>query len=162
MQRVGKPVLHSFAFVDFETVTHATQALIEPRNGRLLGRALQLEFAGVDAVRRGASRDLLPDYVPTTRRRRRAGDDARGDANGVGGDAAGTPSTHPAPAEDGPAAWPERDRAALPKQQQAAPARRSQGKARAGVRLRPGAANAQAPRQQYAIRPSEGKRTTFD
>lgn len=110
-----------FAFVDFDSAHHATAALIEPRNQRLLGRELVLQFAGIDAIRRGASRDLLPDYVPG-RRRRRGGGEKAGEA---GGEDTQPPPTAPA-------------------------------------RARPGAANAAAPRQTYAIVPSSGTRVTFE
>ncbi|PWN48834.1 hypothetical protein IE53DRAFT_306582, partial [Violaceomyces palustris] len=43
-----------FAFIDFHTPAHATRTLIDPRNSYLDGRKLILQFAGADAVRRGA------------------------------------------------------------------------------------------------------------
>ncbi|KNZ76064.1 Nucleolar protein 13 [Termitomyces sp. J132] len=43
-----------FAFVDFKTTEDATAALINPKNHRLNGRDLVVEYAGPDAVRRGA------------------------------------------------------------------------------------------------------------
>ncbi|TRM67891.1 hypothetical protein BD626DRAFT_480109 [Schizophyllum amplum] len=43
-----------FAFVDFETKELAEEALINPKNHHLNGRALQVQFAGAEAVRRGA------------------------------------------------------------------------------------------------------------
>ncbi|KAK7033569.1 Nucleolar protein 13 [Paramarasmius palmivorus] len=49
-----------FAFVDFSSTEYATSALINPRNHRLNGRQLVVEYASTDAVRRGASKDLLP------------------------------------------------------------------------------------------------------
>lgn len=42
-----------FAFVDFTSIDHATSALVNPRNHRLNGRDLVVEFASADAVRRG-------------------------------------------------------------------------------------------------------------
>ncbi|KAF8138790.1 hypothetical protein EV363DRAFT_1522492 [Boletus edulis] len=42
-----------FAFVDFTTIDHATEALVNPRNHRLNGRDLVVEYASPDAVRRG-------------------------------------------------------------------------------------------------------------
>ncbi|WFC96105.1 Nucleolar protein 13 [Malassezia brasiliensis] len=142
-----------FAFVDFVSTTDATKALLEPRNGRLLGRTLQLEYAGVDAIRRGASRNLLPDYVPTPRRRRapKASEDA-----GVGApapaDARGDASTDAT--SDAPDAGPGARGPPEP--------RRVPGKPRGPSRMRPGAANAAAPRQHYAIQPAAGKRITFE
>lgn len=46
--------LPSFAFVDFFTPAHATATLIDPRCTRLDGRDITLQYAGADAVRRGA------------------------------------------------------------------------------------------------------------
>ncbi|KDN36920.1 hypothetical protein K437DRAFT_259972 [Tilletiaria anomala UBC 951] len=44
-----------FAFLDFHTTAHATATLIDyPRCYRLLGREIILQYAGADAVRRGA------------------------------------------------------------------------------------------------------------
>lgn len=129
-----------FAFVDFDSASLATKALIEPRNGRLLGRLLQIEFASSDAVRRGASKDLLPDYVPERRRRR-----SRSTFND----------------EDiKENALEEQDHDAAQEDNHTAP--RRPGASRAPRRVRPGAANASAPRQNYGIVPSEGKRTTFE
>ena len=129
-----------FAFVDFDSASLATKALIEPRNGRLLGRLLQIEFASSDAVRRGASKDLLPDYVPERRRRRSRStfndDDIKENA------------------------LEEQDHDAAQEDNHTAP--RRPGASRAPRRVRPGAANASAPRQNYGIVPSEGKRTTFE
>ncbi|WFD20110.1 Nucleolar protein 13 [Malassezia caprae] len=130
-----------FAFIDFDSAAQATKALIEPRNARLLGRTLQLEFAGVDAVRRGASKDLLPDYVPG-RRRRRPTQDAQAPPRDPSPSVPDTPEEAEPAATDAPTA--------------------SRRKASAPRRLRPGAANASAPRQSYGIVPSEGKRTTFE
>lgn len=144
-----------FAFVDFASTTEATQALLEPRNGRLLGRSLQLEYAGVDAIRRGASRNLLPDYVPTPRRRR---------APKPSDDAVDSEASAPADASaDAPAdAEPDASDAGLGARGSQGPPRRVPGRSRGPTRLRPGAANAAAPRQHYAIQPSAGKRTTFE
>lgn len=43
-----------FAFVDFHSPAHATASLIDPRNYRLDGRELKIEYASAEAVRRGA------------------------------------------------------------------------------------------------------------
>lgn len=50
-----KPTL-SWAFVDFHTTVQATAALIDPRNHSLNGRALVVEYASAEAVRRGGGR----------------------------------------------------------------------------------------------------------
>jgi len=46
-----------FAFVDFISAEHATAALINPRNHKLNGRQLVVEYASPDAVRRGGHRE---------------------------------------------------------------------------------------------------------
>lgn len=129
-----------FAFVDFESASLATKALIEPRNGRLLGRMLQLEFASSDAVRRGASKDLLPDYVPERPRRR----------------------SRPVITEENMKESDAEDQARYAHYKDNDTVPRRQLGPRAPRRVRPGAANAAAPRQNYGIVPSEGKRTTFE
>lgn len=50
-----------FAFVDFHTPTYSTASLIDPRNYRLDGRELTIQFAGADAVRRGAPKSAIRD-----------------------------------------------------------------------------------------------------
>lgn len=140
-----------FAFVDFDSAALATKALIEPRNARLLGRTLQLEFAGNDAVRRGASKDLLPDYIPTRRRRRSSHPAASDEGAAVASESAdqSVSNTHQvADHHDAP-----------PENATTTSRRRAPGPPR---RVRPGAANAAAPRQHYGIVQSEGKRTTFE
>jgi RNA recognition motif-containing protein len=44
---------HRFAFVDFETIDQATNVLVNPKNHRLDGRTLTVEYASVEAVKRG-------------------------------------------------------------------------------------------------------------
>lgn len=43
-----------FAFVDFHSPAYATATLIDPRNGFLDGRQLIVQYAGAEAIRRGA------------------------------------------------------------------------------------------------------------
>ncbi|CAO1618962.1 unnamed protein product [Parajaminaea phylloscopi] len=47
-----------FAFVDFHTPAHAAASLVDPRNYRLDGRELKVEFASAEAVRRGAPKSF--------------------------------------------------------------------------------------------------------
>jgi RNA recognition motif-containing protein len=42
-----------WAFVDFTSIEHATAVLINPKNYRMDGRKLVVEYASADAVRRG-------------------------------------------------------------------------------------------------------------
>lgn len=74
----------SFAFIDFESAAHATASLIDPHNYRLDGRELKMEFAGVDAIRRGASKDLL-----TAAQREGGGHGIRGGGRGGRGGSRG-------------------------------------------------------------------------
>ena len=46
-------ISNSWAFLDFVDITEATAALTNPRNHRMNGRDLKLEYASPDAVRRG-------------------------------------------------------------------------------------------------------------
>ncbi|PWN34328.1 uncharacterized protein FA14DRAFT_161758 [Meira miltonrushii] len=48
-----------FAFVDFHTPSYATATLIDPRNGHLDGRELILQYAGAEAIRRGAPKGKM-------------------------------------------------------------------------------------------------------
>jgi len=94
----------------------------------------------MDAVRRGASRELLPDHAPPRRRRRddhvyQEGEEAAADEAPDTGTATEAVETE-----------------VQLKRRKVQPVRR----------MRPGAANAAAPRQAYSIVPSAGKRTTFD
>lgn len=50
-----------FAFVDFHTPSYATATLIDPRNGHLDGRELILQYAGAEAIRRGAPKGKMGD-----------------------------------------------------------------------------------------------------
>lgn len=43
----------SFCFLDFESTAHATAALIHPANHHWNGRDLSVQYASIDAVRRG-------------------------------------------------------------------------------------------------------------
>jgi hypothetical protein len=64
----------SFAFVDFATTEHATSVLVNPKNHFLNGRKLVLEYAGADAVRRGASKmKIKREEGATLPRRQKAG-----------------------------------------------------------------------------------------
>jgi len=44
-----------WAFVDFTSIEHATAALVNPKNHRLDGRNLVVEYASAEAVRRGGA-----------------------------------------------------------------------------------------------------------
>ncbi|KAG6830503.1 hypothetical protein H0H92_000344 [Tricholoma furcatifolium] len=58
-----------FAFIDFTTIEHATAALINPKNHQLNGRKLVVEYAGAEAVRRGAPKGQRePGSAPARKR----------------------------------------------------------------------------------------------
>lgn len=52
-------ILFSFAFIDFFSPAYATASLIDPRNSKLDGRELLLQYAGADAIRRGAPKGQI-------------------------------------------------------------------------------------------------------
>ncbi|KAF8897873.1 hypothetical protein BD779DRAFT_1608361 [Infundibulicybe gibba] len=58
-----------FAFIDFLTTEYATEALINPKNHSLNGRKLVVEYAGADAVRRGAPKPKRDQDAPSKPRR---------------------------------------------------------------------------------------------
>lgn len=57
-----------FAFVDFHSPAYATATLIDPRNGQLDGRELIVQYAGAEAIRRGAPKGKISDH-PQDRKR---------------------------------------------------------------------------------------------
>lgn len=48
-----------FSFVDFHSPAYATATLIDPRNSHLDGRELILQYAGAEAIRRGAPKGKM-------------------------------------------------------------------------------------------------------
>lgn len=58
-----------FAFVDFTTTEQATSVLINPKNHLLNGRKLVVEYAGADAVRRGAPKAKREEWVASPKKR---------------------------------------------------------------------------------------------
>ncbi|KAG8788219.1 hypothetical protein FRC15_005389 [Serendipita sp. 397] len=60
-----------FAFVDFKEVQYAVDALTNPRNHSLNGRALVVEYASPDAVRRGEIINSKTTAAPRSRASRR-------------------------------------------------------------------------------------------
>ena len=147
-----------FAFVDFTSIEHATEALINSRNHRLNGRDLVVEYASPDAVRRGGGprnpkgdRDqksrsgsgrapqkgsVNVPYTKQQRRPRHAGQEVGVEAAEIQAEATTTT----------PRSWPDR----------AGHDRRPHTR-----RARPGAALADAQRQSAAILPSQGQKIVF-
>ncbi|KAF5388410.1 hypothetical protein D9615_000654 [Tricholomella constricta] len=58
-----------FSFVDFTSIEHATASLINPKNHHLNGRKLVVEYAGAEAVRRGAPKVKREEGSAPPRRR---------------------------------------------------------------------------------------------
>ena len=154
-----------FAFIDFATTEQATAALINPRNHRLDGRKLVLEYASADAVKRSGlhrdkddkssedrgerkSKKSRPDKqtrisMKEASRAALSGEDFVTIINGTNVDKTNEPSDSP-----------KRKRGQQPRDgrsQQDRPKRRA----------KPGAALAQAQREKVAIVPSQGTRTLF-
>ncbi|KAG2013138.1 single-stranded DNA binding protein [Coprinopsis cinerea AmutBmut pab1-1] len=72
-----------FAFVDFSSIDNATSALINPKNHHFNGRDLKVEYAGADAVRRGAAKHLLPGIAAASKdKSTRMSNGKKGEAGG--------------------------------------------------------------------------------
>jgi len=132
-----------WAFLDFMDVSEATAALTNPRNHKMNGRDLKLEYASPDAVRRGGQllsakdveRPRKKPRVETSRNSQRE-DSQRHDPEG----------------EEAP-------------QQENGNAPQRERRVRVGrdgkTRPRPGAALAMAKRENVAIVESEGQKIKF-
>ncbi|KAI9513352.1 hypothetical protein F5148DRAFT_295223 [Russula earlei] len=148
-----------FAFVDFTSTKHATAALIHPKNHQLDGRGLVVEYASADAVRRGGGGGHRPKKISTevsgeghagVRRKRRDPEvDDRADEK-----ARSTATTTRAQSHE------EKSTAAGGRDRPSAKWKNNHGTRKS--RTTPGAALAQAKREQVAIVPSQGRRITFD
>ena len=155
-------VLCRFAFVDFTSIEHATAVLINPKNHHLNGRTLVVEYAGADAVRRGAPKSAKP--VDRSEHKGRGGRrPPRADNPRYRTD------RPPKQAEEQPEAV---ETAATVESRQKKPwdgkDRSTKGDNVDGIRHKgpktrpkPGAALALAKRESVAIVPSEGKKITF-
>jgi RNA recognition motif-containing protein len=142
-----------FAFLDFTSTEHATAALINPRNHRLNGRDLVVEYASADAVRRGGG--------PRSQSEHKSGPGKR--HGGQQPDAESHPRTQSRPGRRG-----ENDKEHRTQQDDAESIRRNQKEAPRHIRAdrvrgrpKPGAALAQAPRESAAIIPSQGQKIVF-
>lgn len=140
-----------FAFLDFTSTEHATAALINPRNHRLNGRDLVVEYASADAVRRGGGPRLQSEHKGNPGKR-------HGDRQ---------PDTESRPrSQSGPRRRDEKEHST--QQDAAESTRRNQKEGprhikadRVRGRPKPGAALAQAPRESAAIIPSQGQKIVF-
>lgn len=145
-----------FAFVDFTSIEHATEALLNPRNHRLNGRDLVVEYASPDAVRRGGGpRHPKGDHVQKSK-----GGDGKGQKKG----SATTPYTKPRQLRH---TEQEDDAEVANVSVEATTTTSSRLPDRPGHdrshtrRAKPGAALAHAQRQSVAILPSRGQKIVF-
>ena len=167
---------YRWAFVDFKTPEHSTRALLNVRNHTLAGRALNVEYASLDAVRRGGFK--VPGAPPRPRRGAEGTEGRDGESSrkprgekrpprymddeqtrqsfhGESGGADGRDQPAAAAVYDDSAPKPRpvkrgREDGARP------------GHASSGKRAKPGAALANAQRASEAIVASAGKKIKFD
>ncbi|KAK4057825.1 Nucleolar protein 13 [Microbotryomycetes sp. JL221] len=156
-----------WAFVDFRSPEHATRALLNPRNHTLLGRSLTVEFASLDAVRRGGFK--VPN-APTRQQKREAASGGTPNSAGPRGDkrqrrdmtndnnkdaATTTETTEPTTGYDSSQA---------PRPTSNRPSRTTMKSDRGHDtrRAKPGAALASAQRASEAIVASRGKKIVFE
>jgi len=137
-----------FAFVDFMTVEHATSALINPKNHQLDGRSLTVEYAGPDAVRRGAPKGKSSDGPIAKDRRNRDYQSKRSFTQPE--EASESTDASKVAAADSDHILPVKERT-------------SSGVRHKGPKTRPkpGAALALAKRESAAILPSQSHKITF-
>ncbi|KAH9482285.1 Nucleolar protein 13 [Psilocybe cubensis] len=149
-----------FAFVDFMTVDDATSALINPKNHHLNGRNLKVEYAGADAVRRGAPKNKQVDNALSPGKRSSRKERPQRDADD---------SAEPASDWNGAPKSSTTENAqtdSTPKQQWVSHKEKlagSEGVRHKGPKSRPkpGAALALAKRESAAIVPNQGQKITF-
>ncbi|KAF8272038.1 hypothetical protein EI94DRAFT_1796451 [Lactarius quietus] len=145
-----------FAFVDFTSVEHATAALLHPKNHRLDGRKLVVEYASADAVRRGGGAGSRPNKVSSCvatagkarRERREPVVGNRGEKKDHLETNASTTG-----ARD--------DEKSMDSSQRSGASKKSDNRTRK-ARPAPGAALALARRERVAIVASQGRKITFD
>lgn len=177
-----------WAFIDFHTSAQATAALINGRNHTLNGRALKLEYASADAVRRGGGRmDGLASVSAPARDRsqkrpygKRDAADGQDDGEAEGeGEEEAEPvkqAFYRPPLETNPYTASEASRAnaaiiqAGGKVHKPNKAERKalrdqkaqEDRSNSKRRVKPGAALADAKREKMAILPAAGKKVVFD
>jgi len=164
-----------WAFVDFTSIEHATAALINPKNHRLDGRSLVVEYASAEAVRRGGG--WLKSKTEETGPRRGSFRSGRTDRGG--GSERGR-STRVNQGDKEGRGWKgsrveigqgDKVESALLKDEDIAPKAQDSGRLYSGAdrggykgvkgRSKPGAALALAKRESVAIVASQGQKITF-
>ncbi|KAG6850917.1 hypothetical protein H0H93_006743 [Arthromyces matolae] len=156
-----------FAFIDFTSIEHATASLVNPKNHQLNGRKLVVEYAGADAVRRGAPkvkredgsapppRKFKSDGPAPHKRIDRSEKRPRRDELPVdeGNEEQGEKAGEKASDDEIKAERRREGRDGFPEFEKRQKGPRS--------RPKPGAALAQAKRESAAILPSKGNKITF-
>jgi len=153
-----------WAFIDFTSIEHATAALVNPKNHRLDGRNLVVEYASPDAVRRGGGgpRPRLDERAGPRQGSSRGGRTDRGvrggGGRGVKEDRGSNNSQARVEIEPDNGAT----NAEITENMGPTHAEADKGGYK-GVkgRSKPGAALAMAKRESAAIVPSRGKKITF-
>jgi RNA recognition motif-containing protein len=144
--------------VDFKDIQNATDALVNPRNHSLNGRALVVEYASADAVRRGQIAKQPVNMNPKSRASRRPQKSERIAAKLARSDV-GTPSVEKDPGGQ------ENDPSIDTNTRKSAPGLKLGPKIAARSktpRPKPGASLKNAQREKVAIVESTGKKITFD
>lgn len=153
--------------MDFTSIDHATSVLINQKNHHLNGRELVVQYAGADAVRRGAVKTKPVDGAAPKKGRRplSAGyKPKRPQTQGESSSADKEPSRkhrEPKQVEDDSAS--SKVKRENPDEDQRTSRGEKDGVRHKGPRTRPkpGAALALAKRESAAIIPSQGQKITF-
>lgn len=170
--------IDSWAFIDFTTTEHATTALVNPKNHRLDGRSLVVEYASPDAVRRGGGGPRPKLDAPegearrgSSRRSERVGPrglkhreksdfDPKGQDRRTNNDRAWKGSRE-ASAQVGAIATVHAAEVEAPRKKYGGSGTEGGGYKGVKGRSKPGAALALAKRESTAIVASQGKKITF-
>ncbi|KAG2357966.1 hypothetical protein BDR07DRAFT_1296181 [Suillus spraguei] len=140
-----------FAFLDFTSTEHATAALINPRNHRLNGRDLVVEYASADAVRRGGGPRLPSEH--------KSGPGKRHGGRQPDTESHPRSQSRPGRRNEKEHSTQQDDAESIPRNQKEGPRHVKADRVRG--RPKPGAALAHAPRESAAIIPSQGQKIVF-
>ncbi|KIJ69897.1 hypothetical protein HYDPIDRAFT_171849 [Hydnomerulius pinastri MD-312] len=139
-----------FAFVDFTSIEHATNALTNPRNHRLNGRDLVVEYASAEAVRRGGGGPRPPKQERGGGRNEKSSFERTPRRHSHSNRQEVDEETAMVEVNEEPVSTPRFQR----------PNRGGGDRPHRG-RAKPGAALAQAPRQSAAIVPAQNQKIVF-
>ncbi|KAG5639679.1 hypothetical protein H0H81_005862 [Sphagnurus paluster] len=149
-----------FAFVDFTSIEHATASLINPKNHQLNGRKLVVEYAGADAVRRGAPKAKREEGAAPPKRH-------EGLSHGKRPERPERPERKPRQdwstekAEHGVEPASAINEGVTPREERVVGGEEPRRHKGPKSRPKPGAALALAKRESAAILPSKGQKITF-